>query len=281
MSLLRNLFRARERHEPAEGGAVDDGRPESETSVSGPSEDQFDALMQQVAKLGREQFQTNTLLEAQNESLDELNHAWRDEFSRREQQALEARRALSELEGQLRLSLAKDLLPIADALAESIRSARELAERSSRGRDQEVVQGGQDRRTSGWSFRPWRRRSPPALPPPAPAPPVPALEAWLQGMSLVERRVLALLEREGVRPIPALGRPFDPERHLAVATEPAPAWRASLDGTVIGETLRGYTAGGRVLRYAEVVVARGAANNQLPASGLGGGAADGGGLKDE
>ncbi|MGI8551511.1 MAG: nucleotide exchange factor GrpE [Dehalococcoidia bacterium] len=90
-----------------------------------------------------------------------------------------------------------------------------------------------------------------------------ALESWLQGLLLIERRLLALLEGEGVRPIATLGRSFDPDQHLAVAvtqTSDAP------DGTVIGEDLRGYTLGERVLRHAEVVVARATSNGQRATS---------------
>lgn len=242
MSLFRNLFRDRSRLGPEAASGQFDGR--------------FEALTQQIAKLGREQLQANTLLEAQSESLDELSRAWHEHLDQREQQADEARRALSELEGQIRLSLAKDLLPIADALAESIRSARELAERG-------PEPGGQERRSGGWTFglRRWR-------PAHAPLPPLPAVEAWLQGLALVERRLLALLERAGVRPIAALGQAFDPERHLAVAAEPPPAGSDVLDGTVIGEMLRGYIAGNRVLRYAEVVVARRASGDRADDEGV-------------
>src|SRR5437763_1013086 len=75
----------------------------------------------------------------------------------------------------------------------------------------------------------------------------------LEGLLVVERRLLAVLEREDVRPIPALGQPFDPERHLAVAV--ARDNRVP-DGTVVAEERRGYRLGARVLRHAEVVVAR-------------------------
>jgi hypothetical protein len=75
----------------------------------------------------------------------------------------------------------------------------------------------------------------------------------LQAALLTEGRLLALFERDGVRPIPTVGQPFDPHRHVAVAVALA---RRVPDGTVVGEELRGYTAGDRVLRHAEVVVAR-------------------------
>jgi GrpE len=80
-----------------------------------------------------------------------------------------------------------------------------------------------------------------------------AFEAWLQGLLLIEGRLQALLDREGVRPMQALGEAFDPHRHLAVATSRG---GSRPDGTVVAEELRGYLAGDRVLRHAEVVVAR-------------------------
>jgi molecular chaperone GrpE len=79
------------------------------------------------------------------------------------------------------------------------------------------------------------------------------IESWLQGALLTEGRLLALFERGGVRPIATVGLPFDPLRHVAVAV--ARDGRVP-DGTVVDEELRGYTAGDRVLRHAEVVVAR-------------------------
>jgi hypothetical protein len=77
------------------------------------------------------------------------------------------------------------------------------------------------------------------------------LGAWLEGQRLLRERLLAVFEREGVRPMDAIGQRFDPFRHVAVdkvfdAARPP--------GTVIAERRRGYATAGRVLRYAEVVV---------------------------
>jgi len=79
------------------------------------------------------------------------------------------------------------------------------------------------------------------------------LTAWLDGQRLLRDRLLAILEAEGIRPIPAVGRPFDPYRHVAMGTvkdESLP------DGQITAEEQRGYAAGDRVLRYARVVVVR-------------------------
>ncbi len=270
MSLLRSLFR-RSQRQPADdesAGALSTdiviGEEEAPTSQA-PEPDlagQLDALLQQIAKLGREQLQTNSLLDAQAESFDELSAAWREHLSQREQDGAEARRALAELEGQLRLSLAKDLLPTADALAEGIRSARELAEQASAGWGRGSISGSGDRKSGARGLWPWRRHAAPS-----PAPPLAAFGAWLEGLLLVERRLLALLEREGIRPIAAVGQPFDPKRHLAVAVDSGGT--DAPEDTVVGEVLRGYVVGDRVLRYAEVVVARPAASNQNAVSRAG------------
>jgi molecular chaperone GrpE len=79
------------------------------------------------------------------------------------------------------------------------------------------------------------------------------LTAWLDGQRLLRDRLLALLEAEGIRPIPAAGQPFDPYRHVAVGT----AKDDSLpEGQIVAEEQRGYAASDRVLRYARVVVVR-------------------------
>ena len=80
-----------------------------------------------------------------------------------------------------------------------------------------------------------------------------AFEGWLQGLVLAERRLTALLDRERVRPIAAVGQPFDPHYHVAVAVR---AEAGAADGTVVAEEVRGYVLDDRILRHAEVVVAR-------------------------
>jgi molecular chaperone GrpE len=72
------------------------------------------------------------------------------------------------------------------------------------------------------------------------------------GVELIHRDFLNALERLGVRPFSAVGEPFDPQRHEAVArVEQGDV----ADHTVVGETQRGYLFRDRVLRPARVVVA--------------------------
>src|SRR5205807_8945558 len=105
----------------------------------------------------------------------------------------ESLRALGALEDQVRLRLAKDLLPVADALQASILAAREVgAARQARAR---WVQGSPNPAQRMLRFL---GRGHPGM---SELDQIVGLEGWLAGLELVERRVMALLHREGVRPI--------------------------------------------------------------------------------
>ncbi len=80
-----------------------------------------------------------------------------------------------------------------------------------------------------------------------------AMEAWLNHFTLVRDRFTALLALEGIRPIPTLQQKFDPRLHLAVDSE---ARGDVPPDTIVRELRKGYRQDQRVLRYAEVVVAR-------------------------
>jgi len=76
-------------------------------------------------------------------------------------------------------------------------------------------------------------------------------EGWAEGVRLVERKFQAALEAQGVKPMMALGEPFDPERHEAVRRG------KGAEGVVIGVLEKGYTINDRLLRPARVVVGDG------------------------
>jgi molecular chaperone GrpE len=74
---------------------------------------------------------------------------------------------------------------------------------------------------------------------------------WLDGLRLIYRKLVMLLENAGVKPIDAAGKPFDPKFHEAVAHIDGE------DGKVLSEVQRGYMLHDRVLRPAMVVVGKG------------------------
>jgi molecular chaperone GrpE len=80
-----------------------------------------------------------------------------------------------------------------------------------------------------------------------------AEEFFVSGLQLVVREFEAALQRIGVVPVPAIGEPFDPAIHEAIAAEEADD---VTEDTVIDELVPGYRLHDRLLRPAIVRVAR-------------------------
>lgn len=77
---------------------------------------------------------------------------------------------------------------------------------------------------------------------------------WLAGFRMIQRKLEGVLDAEGVAPIPAEGRMFDPTVHEAMTHEEAEGYD---EGQVIAEVARGYRLGDKVLRPSMVRVAKG------------------------
>lgn len=70
---------------------------------------------------------------------------------------------------------------------------------------------------------------------------------WVSGTAMIEKKLQSVLERAGVSELDALGRPFDPAVHEAVASDPGSS------GEIVVEVFRtGYKLGDQVLRAAMV-----------------------------
>ena len=76
------------------------------------------------------------------------------------------------------------------------------------------------------------------------------------GMSLVLKQLQDLLAENGLQPIEAVGKKFDPNLHEAIAHEPSDEVP---EGIVIRQTRRGYRFKDRLLRPSAVVVSSGPA----------------------
>jgi molecular chaperone GrpE len=79
-------------------------------------------------------------------------------------------------------------------------------------------------------------------------------DAWVEGIAAIDRKLRSALESQGVTPVEALGRPFDPALHEAIASVPG---TGRPEGEVVVEMRRGYLVGDRVLRPSMVGVADG------------------------
>ena len=79
------------------------------------------------------------------------------------------------------------------------------------------------------------------------------LESFLQGIELLRRELLGILQTHAVTRIEAVGEPFDPAVHEAMAQAPD---ASVAPNTVVDELQKGYQLRGRLLRPARVVVAK-------------------------
>lgn len=79
-----------------------------------------------------------------------------------------------------------------------------------------------------------------------------ANEGFKAGVQMIYRQLLDVLAAEGVTPIQAVGGPFDPAKHEAVAQDGSGQYPAN---TVVGEFRRGYCLRDKVIRPSMVKVA--------------------------
>ncbi|MCB0155813.1 MAG: nucleotide exchange factor GrpE [Anaerolineae bacterium] len=150
------------------------------TSIDGPEAVNGD-LAEQVRKLAKTQFKTNTLQEKQLgqvetalESLQTSLSQLRQQQTEQQQQAIEA----------AQLEMLKSLLPVLDSLDAAFENGR--------------------RQILKQPLPPDTRR---------------AVVAWLDGVRLARLRLLDVLQAHQIRRIPTVGQPFDPHQHVAVATD--------------------------------------------------------------
>jgi molecular chaperone GrpE len=76
---------------------------------------------------------------------------------------------------------------------------------------------------------------------------------FLQGVELINRQLGGVLDTLGVKPVLTVGQPFDPHVHEAVAAEES---ERHAPDTVIEELTRGYRLGDKLIRPAQVKVAK-------------------------
>jgi molecular chaperone GrpE len=89
----------------------------------------------------------------------------------------------------------------------------------------------------------------------------PATAAMVEGIRMVAQSLESVLSRHHCRKIEAMGMPFDPAFHEAIAQQPAPELPPH---TVMAVAVDGYVVHDRVLRPAQVVVSIAPADEKLP-----------------
>lgn len=175
-------------------------------------------LAEQIRKLAKTQFKANTLQEKQLAQQEETLAGLQKTIERQEKQLVELAQQRQQAIDAAHEELLKSLLPVLDSLDAAFESGRNQVLKQPMSAD--------------------TRR---------------AVIAWLDGVRLARMRLLDVLKAYHISPIPTVGQPFDPHRHVAVATDTS---GQAPDGVILGEDRRGYATPDKVLRFAEVVVAR-------------------------
>lgn len=251
----------------------------AERSVTPPLGEAVTDLSSEVRRVGRELFKTARSAERNQDLFDSAIEELRRLTNRVEQVPAQLHGAESIRE--VKAALCRQMLGVADALESSLAAAEETlsqlraeAEKSEEGEETAIAPAALVAAPSQSFWRNWLRRLADRFASPPETPSSPSIEEpdgaeasprrtldqaldsmsqWLDGQQLLYERLLAVLEDAGVHQIETEGEAFDPARHRAVSAEvrnDVPA------GTIVGEELRGYTLDGKILRYAEVIVAR-------------------------
>jgi len=189
------------------------------------TQEKLDDLAEQVRKLAKTQFKTNTLQESQSAQQQELLKRLQDAAGQQDRRLVELAQQRDQAIKAAQLELLKNLLPVLDSLDAAFDHGR--------------------RQVLKLPLRATPRR---------------AIIGWLDGVRLARMRLLDVLAAYDVTPTPTVGQPFDPHRHIATATDTS--GRAP-EGVIISEDRRGYATPDKVLRFAEVVVARAAGQRKL------------------
>lgn len=78
---------------------------------------------------------------------------------------------------------------------------------------------------------------------------------WVEGVLLIERKFLKILQDANIKAIETVGQPFDPNLHAAILQVPSDEQPA---GYIVQEVAAGFVLEDQVLRPATVVVSSGA-----------------------
>lgn len=214
-------------------------------------------LEKQIARLGREQFKLNALIERQQQQLQTALQQLSEQDERRENERTELLARRRDDLAEARLQVIQQLLPVLDGLDQALAAGEGLsAHAPSPTQIQELTPSANRPRLWTRLMKPnyeQQQRAATAL-----ATEVAtwhdSLVAWLRGLALVRERLLATLAAENVYPIPVRGQRFDPHLHIAIDT--VANEQDTPNGTIVTELRRGYVTDNHVLRYAEVIVAR-------------------------
>ena len=75
----------------------------------------------------------------------------------------------------------------------------------------------------------------------------------IEGFELIYKKLSSIMEKEGLKPIDAVGQEFDPDKHDALMQMESDSHDS---GTIMEEHLKGYNLNHKVIRHSQVLVAK-------------------------
>jgi molecular chaperone GrpE len=79
------------------------------------------------------------------------------------------------------------------------------------------------------------------------------VNSLVEGSELIYKKLLTILEKEGLESLPSVGENFDPDKHDALMQAESNEYES---GKIINEHQRGYLLNGKVIRHSQVIVAK-------------------------
>jgi len=200
----------------------------------------LEGIEKQLQRNGREQLKSNILVESQQAHMHQTLELLESINAHRDQELNALRQQIIAAQNQARLEIIRELLPALDGIDHALRSGEEILGSSKIPKREMTL------------FERMRMRDPSSTPEELRL--RNALRSWQHGLTHVRERLLSVLASQHVRPIDALHAPFDPNLHVAVQALPATIEHPA--DTVVAVLQTGYMIDDRVLRHAEVAVAR-------------------------
>lgn len=78
-------------------------------------------------------------------------------------------------------------------------------------------------------------------------------DGFYKGIQMIQNQLIEVLEKQGIREIDSLNKPFDPNYHYAVTMEESEDWE---EGIILGVLQKGYMLDDKVIRPSMVRVAK-------------------------
>lgn len=78
-------------------------------------------------------------------------------------------------------------------------------------------------------------------------------DTLVAAIDLIYKKFMAILEKNGLKPLVAVGEDFDPEKHDALLQQESDRYAS---GKIMEEHVKGYELNGKIIRHAQVIVSK-------------------------